>query len=771
MPETEKYRPEEERKTAVPEMRPELREQVLRYEAELRELASRYGTDALEVLAMLIDDIREGRNRDESKAAAFELAKEQPDYERGGELFYEFLKSQGAVAELEDGSVVVDLDKTNSLSMNQNFRIYNRFYTIAKSRSLRYGLYAALRGRSGMTLAEYEQGRRSPHKEVLYVPDDEQSAFDIEKIKQADFAFALWDGAKYSKESSYPAKDGRKLNGVAVELAALIYHPKYGAGYRDPETGVLMVRSPKTGEFQPFNKELLVKEFGFNRSRVDPKTGQNYHLRGSTLDYFRNAAPELLKYDLVRLSDTRVISAGEHKSERPIFKPVGSRGVVMINRVLHYVGRNFFDRGEVARIDQSTGAVIEPDQEGKKRITHTFRIFQPSKELLRGKVGPDYYAGAELTNVHLFSEEEFFQRRPGESDDQYRERTQVLRDFDSYIEFSQELLETTGMNIETLPFVQAVHLASFAQAHPERKVVLFRFIEKFGEEGLRTFSSLELGLERGEKILQLSQELPEPIADQIFLKYNEMLNAVDNISGLLKDKKVDISRVRGNLLKKANEVLSGFAEMAEQTEERDTLFTSRLILRQLEKIKSEIILFAATFRVMAEQGEVDFEDVKHTQLEAKDSSELSVSEKQEMMRIFLENRADYPPRLLDNTRAIFERALNKAGSEFFLLYHQDDLVSFIRFDKLPNRHLYAGSLNVRPEAKGSAIGTAMLKATLHKKAEAQTIEAEAWAGNPGLVKYYQDYWGFQIAGEVADWHGSGEKFYELRLPQKIRKAA
>lgn len=77
--------------------------------------------------------------------------------------------------------------------------------------------------------------------------------------------------------------------------------------------------------------------------------------------------------------------------------------------------------------------------------------------------------------------------------------------------------------------------------------------------------------------------------------------------------------------------------------------------------------------------------------------------------------------------------------------------------------MYAGSLNVRPEVRGSAIGSAMLKAVLEKEAQERTVEILVSEKNPMAKHYLRDF-GFHLVEEIPNYKRSGEKVLKIERP-------
>ncbi len=212
-------------------------------------------------------------------------------------------------------------------------------------------------------------------------------------------------------------------------------------------------------------------------------------------------------------------------------------------------------------------------------------------------------------------------------------------------------------------------------------------------------------------------------------------------------------------VKRANRILLAGIEKSGQID-LDRLTAS------MDNIKADVLLYAASFKQASTESGVDFKDLKDTNFESKDSSELTPAEKDEMLRIFVENRPGYSLPLLQKTKAEFEEALESSGKKFYVIKHNNVIMSFIRFDDLGNHRLYGGSLNVRFEARGSAIGSALMSAVMAKEGEHNTIEAVVCSKNP-MLKHYVDDFGCKIVGEIPDFEGTGEKYYQLERPPQF----
>jgi predicted GNAT family N-acyltransferase len=91
-----------------------------------------------------------------------------------------------------------------------------------------------------------------------------------------------------------------------------------------------------------------------------------------------------------------------------------------------------------------------------------------------------------------------------------------------------------------------------------------------------------------------------------------------------------------------------------------------------------------------------------------------------------------------------EEGLQKENSQFYILRHNGEIVAFCRFDD-EKEYFYAGSFNVDPDYRGSAIGEVMMKESLDKKAQEKPVHAITNPEKKICSKYVEDE-GFIIGG-------------------------
>ncbi|MFA6131977.1 MAG: class I SAM-dependent methyltransferase [Patescibacteria group bacterium] len=257
---------------------------------------------------------------------------------------------------------------------------------------VRDALFRKLNGRLGKTRAEqignlfleekvvinYSEdevvpiGSQKPEP-LFYSPKSKEDAFDLEKIKGANFHFGLWEDYKGFVDKNgntveQPgATDGLSL--IEASLACLIFHPKFGNGHRN-EKGQLVVRRPN-GQETVFSSNWL-KEWPGMHTRVNEKNSR------PLFEYFftnsQTMAANLLEQGLLNRADfarTKEVRTSETR--------VSSNGMVSIDSVKHYLGRQYAGTrveplGEIL-------AVIRADESGNETLVAT------SRQLKKGDVG------------------------------------------------------------------------------------------------------------------------------------------------------------------------------------------------------------------------------------------------------------------------------------------------------------------------------------------------------------------------------------------------
>lgn len=121
-----------------------------------------------------------------------------------------------------------------------------------------------------------------------------------------------------------------------------------------------------------------------------------------------------------------------------------------------------------------------------------------------------------------FTYETLFLGRLDETTEERAKRLGYLEEFKkNYYRIAQDkIFETTGVRLNNLSFrEQGWFLIYFNQAPEEEKGRLRDFVADYGENGIKTFLSLESGKEMGKKILELGEKLDRKLVKRLFESY------------------------------------------------------------------------------------------------------------------------------------------------------------------------------------------------------------------------------------------------------------
>jgi hypothetical protein len=654
-----------------------------------------------------------------------------------------------------------------------------------------------------------DQGDQAVKPKPLFYMPSKDKAFDINAIQQSDFYLSISDINGNWKNINQYFRENLGYSAEEAELALRIYHPKFGSGYRD-KSGRLIVRELfDSAKFVTINSEWISnKKIARSGKKVGvgikawstgkTKTGNQVPLWSSPKTAILNT-----KYDNLRQSGILGIddfSQNEgsnasflHRDERLITDKVGTLNITTewedqngMQRSLspRYVfGSQFRGKLSVKLADGLYGIVDEV--QGVKRVTHVFRPASPEMiqekiaefEVNRGrkpKSAEIFFAKRDKDSPKpiAFSSTELSPRRENESAEEYAERVatfNAVREYNKLQQISKDLSEQASAGIHNLSLQEQNALTTYAFKSDKNYQGVIDFAKRFGNEGLKTFLACEYDMAAGDQISKISEKVSQPTAEKIFDKYSEIINVADSLMQQLQEKfsqshnwSTDIQkRIRENLLKKGKDLLFHFAALTDKDKDEQA------ILSQLEKTKNEIILLASVFKSLARENPITPEELEGFALEIKQADRLNNEQRQQMTEIFAANRPTYPAELLKASAKTFQAALVSPQATFHIISHGQDIVAFIRFEDLPNGHRYAGSLNVRSEAKDLAVGGALLAETLDREAAGRIIEADAYALIP-MLKNYVEKFGFTITGFDPSYHDSGEPFYKLTRNDQLR---
>ncbi|MBI5729117.1 MAG: GNAT family N-acetyltransferase [Candidatus Magasanikbacteria bacterium] len=312
------------------------------------------------------------------------------------------------------------------------------------------------------------------------------------------------------------------------------------------------------------------------------------------------------------------------------------------------------------------------------------------------------------------------------------------------------------------------------QAATEGKERARAFIERYGENGFKTFLSLEHDRESGGKILDIGEKLSPVLAEEIFEKYGELVEAAMNAGEYLskkfprgdgEDSRALETNVADQLLRRGKDLLVQIATMAGEEKNGEA------IKNRLSRMKKDVVLFASAFKIYAQPGRVDFDKISGVEIATEQSEDLDGNEIEEMRSIFAANRSgeDFTRQFLAAQLKKFDKIVESAGRKFYMLKNDGRIVSFARFDERDDGKLYFGFFNTESEVRGHGIGGAFMQAILEREARDKDVVLDVRVDNPAAKSYERDF-GFKIEKTFVDGK-NGATYYRMTRPPGRRASA
>ncbi len=344
-------------------------------------------------------------------------------------------------------------------------------------------------------------------------------------------------------------------------------------------------------------------------------------------------------------------------------------------------------------------------------------------------------------------------------------------------EIYSQIESELGISIKDMPFRSLVHMLRFLSSEKDDALQslrdALRAMPDISGKILQAFFAAAEATEFGRTILDICKNRTEMEADLIFSKYAELAEAAERISidmlhvaeqskakGLSRS---DIVRsAQRNLLKRARKVMEEFALPPIPSEQSENATAEDMSLR-LQSITADNALFGSIIRALRGTG-VQIEDIDGSHMETLQGGNISVEQQEEMITAFKINRieSDDPKVLVTESEASFRQALANPSSEFKALFFGNSPVVFLRCEPIGQESTYVGSFNVSPELKGERVAAAFLSSVLAEKNVDSELIGVVWEKRP-LGIYLKA--GFEKAGRIENWHGTGESFERLVIPK------
>lgn len=323
----------------------------------------------------------------------------------------------------------------------------------------------------------------------------------------------------------------------------------------------------------------------------------------------------------------------------------------------------------------------------------------------------------------------------------------------------------------------------YKSAGEEEKEDLLEFAKQYGEDGIKSFLSLEFERENGNRIMEIGKKLGDDNARMIFNHLSRLADYVDQNNEELgklffEDSQVVSEKtflcVRRELLRKAHETIISFAESLSTKENIKDDKIGKL-LSDLKKNKTEIGLFHSLLKTIKVAGEkIDFEMVKGLDLSEKAIGEdIAESEKQEILEIAREN---YFGDIFKDNHEAAQRVVDELEGELFgidglknqrtyALKYQGKIIAFCRFKPIDGKpdELYAGSLNVFKDLRGLSIGGYFVRATTGKEAKNYILRATTRVDNVANESYKKCGWKID---EEDPFEKNGVKYFNMTMNRR-----
>lgn len=305
-----------------------------------------------------------------------------------------------------------------------------------------------------------------------------------------------------------------------------------------------------------------------------------------------------------------------------------------------------------------------------------------------------------------------------------------------------------GIEIKEFSVREQIQFVNFLSS---KKVEEIERIKQFSDslEGkdqknnfIKSFLSLEIDRDNGEKILEIGEKLESEDAQKVFAKISELGNLAQKkdeelLRIIYKENQKELpASVQTELLRKAHNIISQFSDELKDGEKPNEEKIQKL-LAELEQSRIEIDLVASLLIAGKKEGEVqNLEDIKGLEIseisgeEVLENSEL-IGKLREMYRA---NNSHKSKEDLERLMSDFEKHLGH-DAKFYVVYFDqsassagaspekslNSLVGFMRssnFDgikELENNERYLGAMNIDPLLQKFYFGENFLRETIEKE--------------------------------------------------------
>ncbi len=325
------------------------------------------------------------------------------------------------------------------------------------------------------------------------------------------------------------------------------------------------------------------------------------------------------------------------------------------------------------------------------------------------------------------------------------------------------------VRLEEVPVKTQFFLLNFLKNKNSKDVESVKtFCAKFGEEGLDSFLSLEMGAELGDKILNIGDNLDSSAAKKVFAKVSELTSLIEKKDDELRDtfgvaESFDCRELRLELLKKTTKIIQNFSDSISQSGASNDK-TNNLIL-ELERTKGELIILTTILKKAKTEGQdIKFNLIKDINLEInRPGEEIQEKDKQQIIEIAQGNWQEQNPAIADAViKGLKDSLQDTKNQKCYTLKYKNEVIGFIRFEPTIENKLYVGSLNIVKDLRGLNVGNNLMDASIAREAEVNVSEATA---SPRISAgcNYIDKLGFVATGIIPNYHQTGEPLFTIEL--------
>ncbi|MFA6018121.1 MAG: hypothetical protein WCT28_03505 [Patescibacteria group bacterium] len=719
------------------------RERAERIGGMFEEISEEFGVRVVKEITQLIQaGIREGKKPSTSEITS--ILKHQETRSEFQKYSKDHLERLGILTKN-----TFDLEKFLNIKAERFFILFQHPFALSRSDYLTNAL-----GDNPVTL----QGREHLGlKPLLYTPKHTSEAFDIKKIATTNFHLGFWEIQGWLPEVSTTSPGAREnFRALDAAVAAIIYHPKFGNGRRNKQ-GKLEVLNKK-GEYILFSGQWLQEQQGMEFHDPETKT----IALDRPLYFLKKYAPTLFEKGLLRSQDfsSRKIEQLEEQAR------VTEKGQVRLESVRYSLGSEFGGKNiRIDQINEGIAAIVALDENNIGTPIRTFRTFDrdDARVQRRGVENSFTYDVSKAdTDVRDFNPQELVKGRSIE------ERVRILKDFEIYqknLRLDNALKQAEAPALRSLP-PKLFKTLSHSPLIAEQSRHVEAAVEKSGSFALEAAARLAHDkdfLVPTMEVFESLNEEHEPVADILLRTIGEREDLLETLNSAILTGKID-DQVARKMRFEINTQFGAILTVCRQKNHNEAKGGDlESLLATLKTHQQGLALFGKIFRDAFKGSATNLRELPDIQLESKKATDLTRDDKTGMEAIARENWNAQKPEMTELVLQGLRKAFNASGTRFFEIKKNGMLMAFMRFDERLDGSLYAASLNVNNEIRGSGIGDSIMKTVIDMAAEGHVIFTDVFAELPVGTKYVEEYKGVIIGVEsVTGSNGLKQKRFILR---------